>query len=157
MQLLRDEFGIKNFTISEKSYETIKNYYDNIMKKVIEKDMTEEEKSILHKLIKKKNKSVKLRFRALFRHNNYDLLSNDLKECIKDQIKRKKGSEHKIKLKKDESISINSNSNSSNENDNDNDEKKEDNIGMDESRKSIRKKEAMAKKQNKKRTKKSKK
>ena len=148
-QLLKDEFGIKNFTITEKVYETIKNYYDNIMKKVIEKDMTEEEKTILNKLIKKKNKSVKLRFRALFRHNNYDLLSNDLKECIKDQIKRKKGSEHKIKIKKDESISINSNSNSSNENDNDNDEKKNDNIGMDDSSKSIRKNEAMAKKQKK--------
>jgi len=147
-QLLKDEFGIKNFSITEKAYETIKNYYDDIMKKVIEKDMTEEEKTILNKLIKKKNKSIKLRFRALFRHNNYDLLSNDLKECIKDQIKRKKGSEHKIEIKKDESISINSNSNSSNENENDNDEKKDNNIGMDDSSKSIRKNEAMAKKKN---------
>ena len=99
-QLLKEEFGIKNFTITEDSYDNIKNYYENIMKNVIEKNMTEEEKKLLHKLIKKKNKTIKLRFRALFRHNNYDLLASDLKEGIKDHLKRKKGSEHKINLKK---------------------------------------------------------
>jgi hypothetical protein len=114
------------------------------MKKIIEKNMTEDEKTLLHKLIKKKNKSIKLRFRALFRHNNYELLTSDLKECMKDHIKRKKGSEHKINLKKNnESISINSNSYSSN--DNDNNENGEENYGDDNSSKSIRKNERMAK------------
>ena len=143
-QLLKEEFNINNFTITKNAYEAIKNYYDDIMKKVIEKNMTEDEKNLLHKLIKKKNKSIKLRFRALFRHNNYELLTSDLKECMKDYIKRKKGSEHKINLKKNnESISINSNSDSSN--DNDNNENGEENYGDDNSSKSIRKNERMAK------------
>ena len=143
-QLLKEEFNINNFTITKNAYEAIKNYYDDIMKKVIEKNMTEDEKTLLHKLIKKKNKSIKLRFRALFRHNNYELLTSDLKECMKDYIKRKKGSEHKINLKKNnESISINSNSDSSN--DNDNNENGEENYGDDNSSKSIRKNERMAK------------
>ena len=143
-QLLKEEFNINNFTITKNVYEAIKNYYDDIMKKVIEKNMTEDEKNLLHKLIKKKNKSIKLRFRALFRHNNYELLTSDLKECMKDYIKRKKGSEHKINLKKNnESISINSNSESSN--DNDNNENGEENYGDDNSSKSIRKNERMAK------------
>ena len=144
-QLLKEEFGIKNFTITENSYEAIKNYYENIMKNVIEKNMTEEEKKLLHKLIKKNNKTIKLRFRALFRHNNYELLASDLKEGMKDHLKRKKGSEHKINLKKNnKSISINSNSNSSNENDNEN-ENEGNNYGDDNSSKSIRKNERMAK------------
>ena len=135
-QLLKEEFGIKNFTITENSYEAIKNYYENIMKNVIEKNMTEEEKKLLHKLIKKNNKTIKLRFRALFRHNNYELLASDLKEGMKDHLKRKKGSEHKINLKKNnKSISINSNSNSSNENDNEN-ENEGNNYGDDNSSKS---------------------
>jgi len=143
-QLLKEEFNINNFTITKNAYEAIKNYYDDIMKKVIEKNMTEDERTLLHKLIKKKNKSIKLRFRALFRHNNYELLTSDLKECMKDYIKRKKGSEHKINLKKNnESISINSNSDSSN--DNDNNENGEENYGDDNSSKSIRKNERMAK------------
>ena len=63
---------------------------------------------------------------------------------MKDYIKRKKGSEHKINLKKNnESISINSNSDSSN--DNDNNENGEENYGDDNSSKSIRKNERMAK------------
>ena len=144
-QLLKEEFGIKNFTITENSYEAIKNYYENIMKNVIEKNMTEEEKKLLHKLIKKNNKTIKLRFRALFRHNNYELLASDLKEGMKDHLKRKRGSEHKINLKKNsKSISINSNSNSSNENDNEN-ENEGNNYGDDNSSKSIRKNERMAK------------
>ena len=144
-QLLKEEFGIKNFTITEDSYDNIKNYYENIMKNVIEKNMTEEEKKLLHKLIKKKNKTIKLRFRALFRHNNYDLLASDLKEGIKDNLKRKKGSEYKINLKKNnKSISINSNTNTSNENDNEN-ENEGNNYGDDNSSKSIRKNERMAK------------
>ena len=145
-QFLKDTFDINNFIIQESNYEAIKNYYDNIMKKVIEKDMTEDEKNILHKLIKNKNKSVNLRFRALLRHNNYDCLSSDLKECIKDYLKRKHGSEKKVKIKGDESISINSSSNTSNENDNN--EIGENIIGMDDSSKSIRKNERMAKKNN---------
>ncbi len=145
-QLLENEFGIKNFTITENIYETIKTYYENIMKKNIEKDMTENEKSILYKLIKKKNRSIHLRFIALFRHNNYSNLSNDLKECIKDYLKRKKGSEHKVHIKHKESRSLNSNSNDSDENDNDN----QDEIGMDDSIQSIRKNERMAKNKQKK-------
>ena len=145
-QLLENEFGIKNFTITENIYETIKTYYENIMKKNIEKDMTENEKSILYKLIKKKNRSIHLRFIALFRHNNYSNLSNDLKECIKDYLKRKKGSEHKVHIKHKESRSLNSNSNDSEENDNDN----QDEIGMDDSIQSIRKNERMAKNKQKK-------
>ena len=145
-QLLENEFGIKNFTITENIYETIKTYYENIMKKNIEKDMTENEKSILYKLIKKKNRSIHLRFIALFRHNNYSHLSNDLKECIKDYLKRKKGSEHKVHIKHKESRSLNSNSNDSDENDNDN----QDEIGMDDSIQSIRKNERMAKNKQKK-------
>ena len=148
-EFLKDTFDINNLVIKERNYEAIKNYYDNIMKKIIEKDMTEDEKNILHRLIKKKNKSVNLRFRALLRHNNYDCLSSDLKECIKDYLKRKKGSEHKVKIKGDESISINSSSNTSNENDNN--EIGENIIGMDDSSKSIRKNERMAKNKNKKR------
>ena len=142
-QFLKDTFDINNFVIQESNYEAIKNHYDNIMKKVIEKDMSEDEKNILHKLIKNKNKSVNLRFRALLRHNNYDCLSSDLKECVKDYLKRKHGSEHKVKIKGDESISINSSSNTSNENDNK--EIGENIIGMDDSSKSIRKNERMAK------------
>ena len=145
-QLLENEVGIKNFTITENIYETIKTYYENIMKKNIEKDMTENEKSILYKLIKKKNRSIHLRFIALFRHNNYSHLSNDLKECIKDYLKRKKGSEHKVHIKHKESRSLNSNSNDSDENDNDN----QDEIGMDDSIQSIRKNERMAKNKQKK-------
>ena len=145
-QLLENEFGIKNFIITENIYETIKTYYENIMKKNIEKDMTENEKSILYKLIKKKNRSIHLRFIALFRHNNYSNLSNDLKECIKDYLKRKKGSEHKVHIKHKESRSLNSNSNDSEENDNDN----QDEIGMDDSIQSIRKNERMAKNKQKK-------
>jgi len=148
-EFLKETFDINNLVIKERNYEAIKNYYDNIMKKIIEKDMTEDEKNILHRLIKKKNKSVNLRFRALLRHNNYDCLSSDLKECIKDYLKRKKGSEHKVKIKGDESISINSSSNTSNENDNN--EIGENIIGMDDSSKSIRKNERMAKNKNKKR------
>ena len=110
------------------------------MKKIIEKDMTEDEKILLHKLIKKKNKTVYLRFRALLRHNNYDCLSSDLKESLKDYLKRKRGSEQKVKIKGDESRSINSSSNSSNEND-----EGRNIIGMDDSSKSIRKNERMAK------------
>lgn len=143
-KLLKEEFNINNFTITKSVYDAIKVYYEDIMKKIIEKNMTEDEKTLLHKLIKKKNKSIKLRFRALFRHNNYELLTSDLKECMKDHIKRKKGSEHKINLKKNnESISINSNSYSSN--DNDNNENGEENYGDDNSSKSIRKNERMAK------------
>ena len=148
-EFLKETFDINNLVIKERNYEAIKNYYDNIMKKIIEKDMKENEKNILHRLIKKKNKSVNLRFRALLRHNNYDCLSSDLKECIKDYLKRKKGSEHKVKIKGDESISINSSSNTSNENDNN--EIGENIIGMDDSSKSIRKNERMAKNKNKKR------
>ena len=143
-QLLKEEFEINNFTITKNAYEKIKNYYEDIMKKIIEKNMTEEEKFLLHKLIKKKNKIIKLRFIALLRHNNYENLSTDLKEGLEDYLKRKKGSEHKINLKKrNESISINSNSNTSNENDNN--EKGEGNFADDNSSKSIRKNERMAK------------
>ena len=141
IQLLKDEFNIDNFTITKNVYEAIKNYYEDIMKNVIEKNMTEEEKTLLHKLIKKKNKSINLRFRALFRHYNYDNLARDLKEGIEDYLKRKKGSEYKINLKKqNESISINSDSNT-----NDNNENGEGNYGDDNSSKSIRKNERMAK------------
>ena len=142
IQLLQETFDINNFVIKESNYEAIKSYYDNIMKKIIEKDMTEDEKILLHKLIKKKNKTVNLRFRALLRHNNYDCLSSDLKESLKDYLKRKRGSEQKVKIKGDESRSINSSSNSSNENEND---EGRNIIGMDDSSKSIRKNERMAK------------
>ena len=141
-QLLQETFDINNFVIKESNYEAIKSYYDNIMKKIIEKDMTEDEKILLHKLIKKKNKTVNLRFRALLRHNNYDCLSSDLKESLKDYLKRKRGSEQKVKIKGDESRSLNSSSNSSNENEND---EGRNIIGMDDSSKSIRKNERMAK------------
>ena len=136
-QFLKDKFEIQNFTITENNYKNIKMYYNKIMENTIEKTMTENEKTLLHKLIKKKNKSIKLRFRALFRHNNYDLLSSDLKEALKDYLNRKKGSEHKINLKKNnESRSINSNTSNENEGEH---------YPNDNSSKSIRKNERMAK------------
>ena len=144
MQLIKDEFGIKDFVLTENSFELIKKYYENILKKVIMKDLSKEEKELLLKLIKKKNKSIKLRFKALLRHNNYDYLITDIKECLNDKLKRKKNKnknqsdedEQQINLDERESMSINSNSN----NDNEGEE-----YLMDESTKSIRKNERMAK------------
>ena len=154
-KLLKDVFDINNFTITKKNYDSIINYYENIMKKDIEKTMTENEIELIHKLIKKKNKSIRLRFRALLRHNNLEDLSRDLRECLVDYLKRKKGSEHKINLKNNnESISINSNSNTSNENDDN--KNGEENYGDDNSSKSIRKNERMAKNNKKKNEQKSK-
>ena len=72
MQLIKDEFDIKDFTLTENSFELIKKYYENILKKVIMKDLSKEEKELLQKLIKKKNKSIKFIFKALLRHNNYE-------------------------------------------------------------------------------------
>ena len=60
MQLIKDEFKIKDFNLTEKSYELIKNYYKNILKKTIMKDLSKQEKDLLLKLIKKKNKDSKL-------------------------------------------------------------------------------------------------
>ena len=149
--LIKDEFGIKNNTITEENYEYIKSYYDNIMKKVVEKDMTEDEKQYLHKLIKKKNRTLILRFKAILRHKNYDCLTQDLKECIKDIIKRKKDNENKIDINNRDSFTINTNSNSSD----DNEVRGDQNYGMDDSSKSIRKNERLAKKVKKKNKKKS--
>ena len=143
MQLLKDEFNIKDFTLTENSYELIKTYYENILKKVIMKDLTKEEKDLLLKLIKKKNKSIKLRFKALLRHNNYEYLITDIKECLNDKLKKKKNKnqsdsgEHQINIEGRESMSINSNSNNENEG--------EEDYQMGESTKSIRKNERMAK------------
>ena len=143
MQLIKEEFSIKDFTLTENSFELIKKYYENILKKVIMKDLTKEEKDLLLKLIKKKNKSIKLRFKALLRHNNYEYLITDIKECLNDKLKGKKnnrkseGDEKQIKLDDKESMSINSNSNNDNEG--------EEEYNMDESTKSIRKNERMAK------------
>ena len=143
-QLLKDEFKIKDFTLTESSFEIIKNYYENILKKTIMKDLTKKEKELLLKLIKKKNKSIKLRFGALLRHNNYEYLITDIKECLNDKLKKKKrkdqsdGDERQINLEERESMSINSNS------DNDNGNEGEEYI-MGDSTKSIRKNERMAK------------
>ena len=143
MQLIKDEFEIKDFNLTEHSFELIKKYYENVLKKVIMKDLTKEEKDLLLKLIKKKNKSIKLRFKALLRHNNYEYLITDIKECLNDKLKGKKnnrkseGDEKQIKLDDKESMSINSNSNNDNEG--------EEEYNMDESTKSIRKNERMAK------------
>ena len=112
------------------------------MKKVVEKDMTEDEKQYLHKLIKKKNRTLILRFKAILRHKNYDCLTQDLKECIKDIIKRKKDNENKIDINKRDSFTINTNSNSSD----DKEVRGDQNYGMDDSSKSIRKNERLAKK-----------
>ena len=145
MQLIKDEFDIKDFTLTENSFELIKKYYENILKKVIMKDLSKEEKETLQKLIKKKNKSIKLRFKALLRHNNYEYLITDIKECLNDKLKNKKkhkneseGDEHQINLEGKESMSINSNSNSNNDNEGEE-------YMMGESTKSIRKNERMAK------------
>ena len=141
MQLIKDEFNIKDFTLTENSFELINKYYDNILKKVIMKDLSKEEKELLLKLIKKHNKSIKLRFRALLRHNSYEFLITDIKECLKDKQKKKAksnlGSERQINLEEKESMSINSNSNNENEGEND--------YMQGESTKSIRKNERMAK------------
>ena len=143
-QLIKDEFKIKDFTLTENSFEIIKNYYENILKKTIMKDLTKKEKELLLKLIKKKNKSIKLRFGALLRHNNYEYLITDIKECLNDKLKKKKhknqsdGDERQINLEERESMSINSNS------DNDNGNEGEEFI-MGDSTKSIRKNERMAK------------
>ena len=143
-QLIKDEFKIKDFTLTESSFEIIKNYYENILKKTIMKDLTKKEKELLLKLIKKKNKSIKLRFGALLRHNNYEYLITDIKECLNDKLKKKKhkdqsdGDERQINLEEKESMSINSNS------DNDNGNEGEEYI-MGDSTKSIRKNERMAK------------
>jgi hypothetical protein len=146
MQLLKDEFNIKDFTLTENSYELIISYYDNVLKKNIMKDLTKEEKDLLLKLIKKKNKSIRYRFGALLRHNNYEFLVTDLKECLNDILKRKKkkkkknesdSDEHQINLEEKDSISINSNSNDGDEG--------EEMYQMGESTKSIRKNERMAK------------
>ena len=139
-QLIKEEFDIKDFTLTENSFELIKKYYDNILKKVIMKDLSKEEKDLLLKLIKKNNKSIKLRFRALLRHNSYEFLITDIKECLKDQKKKNKnrhGSERQINLEEKESMSINSNSNNENEG--------EEDYMQGESTKSIRKNERMAK------------
>ena len=107
------------------------------------KFLTKEEKELLLKLIKKKNKSIRYRFGALLRHFNYEYLVNDLKECLNDKLKKKKkkhendSDEHQVNLEGKESISINSNSS-------DGDEGAEYQI-MGESTKSIRKNERMAK------------
>ena len=144
-QLIKDEFDIKDFTLTENSFELIKKYYENILKKVIMKDLSKEEKELLQKLIKKKNKSIKLRFKALLRHNNYEYLITDIKECLNDKLKKKKhknksdGEERQINLEEKESMSINSNSNNDNENEG------EEEYVMGESTKSIRKNERMAK------------
>ena len=144
MQLIKDEFEIKDFTLTENSFELIKKYYENILNKVIMKDLSKEEKKTLLKLIKKKNKSIRLRFKALLRHNNYEYLITDIKECLKDQLKKKKhknesdGDEHQINLEEKESMSINSNSNSNNDNEGEE-------YLMGDSSKSIRKNERMAK------------
>ena len=141
-QLIKDEFKIKDFTLTENSFEIIKNYYENILKKTIMKDLTKKEKELLLKLIKKKNKSIKLRFGALLRHNNYEYLITDIKECLNDKLKKKKrknqsdGDERQINLEERESMSINSNSDNGNEG--------EEYI-MGDSTKSIRKNERMAK------------
>ena len=143
-QLIKDEFKIKDFTLTESSFEIIKNYYENILKKTIMKDLSKKEKELLLKLIKKKNKSIKLRFGALLRHNNYEYLITDIKECLNDKLKKKKrkdqsdGDERQINLEERESMSINSNS------DNDNGNEGEEYI-MGDSTKSIRKNERMAK------------
>ena len=143
-QLIKDEFKIKDFTLTENSFEIIKNYYENILKKTIMKDLSKKEKELLLKLIKKKNKSIKLRFGALLRHNNYEYLITDIKECLNDKLKKKKrkdqsdGDERQINLEERESMSINSNS------DNDNGNEGEEYI-MGDSTKSIRKNERMAK------------
>ena len=34
MQLIKDEFNIKDFTLTENSYELILSYYDNVLKKI---------------------------------------------------------------------------------------------------------------------------
>jgi len=141
-QLIKDEFKIKDYTLTESSFENIKNYYENILKKTIMKDLSKKEKELLLKLIKKKNKSIKLRFGALLRHNNYEYLITDIKECLNDKLKKKKrkdqsdGDERQINLEERESMSINSNS--------DNDNEGEEYI-MGDSTKSIRKNERMAK------------
>ena len=152
MQLIKDEFDIKDFTLTENSFELIKKHYENILKKVIMKDLSKEEKELLLKLIKKKNKSIKLRFKALLRHNNYEFLITDIKECLNDRLKKNQkkskkhknknkndsdGDEHQINLEEKESMSINSNSNNDNEG--------EEEYMMGESTKSIRKNERMAK------------
>ena len=145
MQLIKDEFDIKDFTLTENSFELIKKYYDNILNKVIMKDLSKEEKKTLLKLIKKKNKSIKLRFKALLRHNNYEYLITDIKECLNDKLKKKKhknesdGEERQINLEEKESMSINSNSNSNNDNEG------EEEYSQGHSSKSIRKNERMAK------------
>ena len=151
MQLIKEEFDIQDFTLTENSFELIKKHYENILKKVIMKDLSKEEKDLLLKLIKKKNKSIKLRFKALLRHNNYEFLLTDIKECLNDRLKKNQkkikkhknknesdGDEHQINLEERESMSINSNSNNDNEN-----EGEEEFMG--ESTKSIRKNERMAK------------
>ena len=56
MQLIKDEFDIKDSTLTENSFKLIKKYYKNILKKIIMKDLSKEEKEILQKLIKKKIK-----------------------------------------------------------------------------------------------------
>jgi hypothetical protein len=78
----------------------------------------------------------------LLRHNNYEYLITDIKECLNDKLKKKKrknqsdGDERQINLEERESMSINSNSDNGNEG--------EEYI-MGDSTKSIRKNERMAK------------
>ena len=99
MQLIKDEFDIKDFTLTENSFELIKKHYENILKKLIMKDLSKEEKELLLKLIKKKNKSIKLRFKALLRHNNYEFLITDIKECLNDRLKKNQKKIKSIKIK----------------------------------------------------------
>ena len=87
------------------------------------KFLTKEEKELLLKLIKKKNKSIRYRFGALLRHFKYEYLVNDLKECLNDKLKKKKkkhesdSDEHQVNLEEKESISINLNSSDGDEGD----------------------------------------
>ena len=53
MQLIKDEFDIKDFTLTENSFELIKKYYDNILNKVIMKDLSKEEKKNFIKINQK--------------------------------------------------------------------------------------------------------